>query len=310
MQLIRGLYNLRPQHQGCVATIGNFDGLHRGHQALLNQLKAYAREHQLPTLVILFEPQPQEYFVPQQAPPRLTTCREKLHYLKQANIDQVLVIRFSQQFCQLTAQTFIESILVRGLAIKALIVGDDFRFGRDRQGDYQLLAQAASRYGFQLARMTTLEIAGQRVSSSRIRKALAAADFTLAETLLGRPFSISGRVIHGRKLGQQLGIPTANIAVKRQRSPLQGVFVVQVRGLGPKAIQGIANIGNRPTLAGERLWLEAHLLAFNRSIYGQRVAVEFLHKVRAEQQFANLNRLKQQIIKDIQLAKAFFARAE
>jgi len=308
MEFIRGLHNLKPRHRGCVATIGNFDGVHLGHQAVIGQLAERAQELKLPTLVLLFEPQPQEFFRPEAAPPRLTRLREKIVALRRYSVDRVLCVRFNARFAALAAEDFIRRVLVEGLGVRYLVVGDDFRFGHDRRGDFAMLAEAGRRHGFQVVNMHPVNMDGARVSSTRIRAALAQADLATAEKLLGRPYRMCGRVAHGDKRGRTLGVPTANIYLHRKTTPLTGVFVVEMFGLAREPLPGVANIGTRPTVGGTRTLLEAHLLDFADDIYGAYVHVNFLHKLRAEMRFASLDELKARIAQDVAETRAFFAQ--
>lgn len=307
MELIRGFKNLKPKHRGCVATIGNFDGVHLGHQELLKKLVAKAQELQLPAVVITFEPQPNEYFFKEKIPPRLMRLREKINALAEANIDRILVLRFNQHLANLTAQQFVEEILLNGLAIKYLMIGDDFRFGHKRQGDFSLLQTYAKKYHFLLENMPTFSMQGERVSSSRVRHALEQGDLITAEKLLGRKFSMSGKVAHGDKRGRIIGFPTANIYLHRKAVPLAGVFTVKVYGINEKSINGVANVGTRPTVGGTRSLLEVHLFDFNQDIYGEHVTVEFLKKLRDEKKYDSFELLKQQIFKDAEQAKEYFS---
>ncbi|MHC2147195.1 bifunctional riboflavin kinase/FAD synthetase [Pseudomonas sp. 210_17 TE3656] len=304
MQLVRGLHNLRPQHRGCVATIGNFDGVHRGHQAILARLRERAVELGVPSCVVIFEPQPREYFAPDTAPARLARLRDKVALLAAEGVDRVLCLAFNQRLSKLSAAEFVDTILVDGLGVKHLEVGDDFRFGCDRVGDFEFLQQAGLSQGFTVEAAQTVELDGLRVSSTQVRQALATADFALAERLLGRPYRISGRVLHGQKLARQLGTPTANIQLKRRRVPLSGVYLVSVE-LDGKPWPGVANIGVRPTVSGDgSAHLEVHLLDYAGDLYGRRLTVEFHHKLREEQRFASLEALKSAIDADIAAARA------
>lgn len=308
MQLVRGLHNLRPQHRGCVATIGNFDGVHRGHQAILARLRERALELGVPSCVVIFEPQPREYFSPQTAPARLARLRDKLLLLGNEGVDLVLCLAFNQRLCKLSASEFVDTILVDGLGVKHLEVGDDFRFGCDRVGDFDFLTQAGSLQGFTVEAAQTVEMNGIRVSSTQVRKALAAADFESAGQLLGRPFCIEGRVLHGQKLARQLGWPTANVQLKRRRVPLTGVYLVSV-DIDGKTWPGVANIGVRPTVAGDgSAHLEVHLLDFAGDLYGRHLTVAFHHKLRDEQRFASLEALKSAIDADVAAARAHWAK--
>jgi len=306
-EFIRGLHNLRPEHKGCVATIGSFDGVHLGHQAILRQLIQVAREKNLPAVVIVFEPQPHEFFAGDKAPARLMRMREKLEALWAAGVDKVLCLHFNQELRSLSAEQFIDRVLVQGLAIKHLVVGDDFRFGCDRKGDFALLQIKGAELGFEVTDTHTLEIDGKRVSSTRIRHLLEAGDFAEAEKLLGKPYGIYGRVVYGKQLGRQLGVPTANVDLRRYRSPLHGVFAVTAIFKDGTQVQGVANIGVRPTVNGlKKPLLEVHLFNFSRDIYGVVIDVVFRHKLRDEQKFASLDELKAQLQTDISQAKAFF----
>jgi riboflavin kinase/FMN adenylyltransferase len=306
MQLVRGLQNLRPQHRGCVATIGNFDGVHRGHQAILARLRERADELGVPSCVVIFEPQPREFFGPDTAPPRLTRLRDKLALFAAAGVDRVLCLSFNRRLRELSAAEFVHTVLVQGLGVQHLEVGDDFRFGCDRAGDFAFLQQAAVVEGFTLEAASTVEIDGLRVSSTRVRESLAAADFPLAERLLGRPFQISGRVLHGQKLARQFGTPTANVQLKRRRVPLTGVYLVTVE-LDGQPWPGAANIGVRPTVQGDdSAHLEVHLLDFVGDLYGRRLTVAFHHKLRDEQRFASLEALKTAIHADVAAARALW----
>jgi len=306
MELVRGLHNLCPRHRGCAATIGNFDGVHRGHQAVLEQLSRRAAELQLPLTVITFEPQPREFLSPGSAPPRLTRLREKLETLGRLGVDRVVCLRFDTFLAGLPADDFIRVILVEGLAVRYLVVGDDFRFGRQRAGNFALLEQAGTRQGFPVAAMQTFDIDGSRVSSTRIRRALERGDLELAKTLLGRPYGMCGRVAHGDKRGRTIGFPTANIYLHRAVSPVAGVFAVELHGLPGAPLQGVANVGTRPTVDGTRSQLEVHLFDFDRDIYGCHVQVSFLRKLREEQRFDSFETLQTQIQRDAEQARAFF----
>lgn len=307
MEFIRGLHNIRSRHQGCVATIGNFDGVHRGHQAIIKQLKTKADTLSLPSLVMVFEPQPREFFAADSAPARLTTVREKSELLYELGVDRVLIIRFNRAFCSQSASEFCQDILLDGLGVKHLVVGDDFRFGSDRSGDFTFLQQFGKEHGFTVEDTDTHMIDDVRVSSTGVRNALESGDFQQAERLLGRPYGISGRVVHGDKIGRTLGVPTANVLLNRVKSPLHGVYAVSVEGVADKLLPAIANVGDRPTVKGTQLRLETHIFNFNQDIYSRRVHVLFHKKIREEQAFSGLDALKLQIEQDIANAKAFFA---
>ncbi|MCI4185798.1 bifunctional riboflavin kinase/FAD synthetase [Dickeya dianthicola] len=307
MQLIRGIHNLQACHYGCVLTIGNFDGVHRGHQALLERLKLEGQARGLPVMVMIFEPQPLELFAAEKAPARLTRLRDKVKYLAQAGVDYLLCVTFDASFAANHANTFISSLLVEKLGVKFLVVGDDFRFGAGREGDFLLLQKAGAEQNFEVISTTTFCSSGKRVSSTAVREALAQDDLVLAEELLGHPYSISGRVVHGNELGRTIGFPTANLPLKRQVSPVSGVYAVQVYGLGDAPLPGVANIGTRPTVTGDkRQQLEVHLLDVTLDLYGRHIDVVMCKKLRSEQRFASLDALKQQIANDVVAAREFF----
>jgi riboflavin kinase/FMN adenylyltransferase len=306
MQIFRGIP--RQALQSTVLTIGNFDGVHRGHQSLLARLVARARHAAMPAAVMTFEPHPREFFAPESAPARLTSLREKLALLAQAGVDQVYVCRFGARFAALTADEFIARVLVQGLSVRHLIIGDDFRFGKGRAGDFAMLGHAATQYRFGLEAMETVTVEeGERVSSSAVRDALQAGDLAHAQRLLGRPYSVAGRVIHGQKLGRRIGFHTANIQLKHNLSPLTGVFAVEVFVDDGAARNGVANLGMRPTVsAAPRATLEVHLFDFDGELYRSHLRVSFLHKLRDQVRFENLEALSRQIAQDVVDARAFF----
>jgi riboflavin kinase/FMN adenylyltransferase len=304
MRVFRG-YS-RPVPSPVVLAIGNFDGVHLGHAALVQQLAKAAARLQLAATVLTFEPHPREFFAPESAPARLTTLREKLELLADLGAAQAMVCPFNAAFAALSADDFIAQVLVRGLQIKHLIIGDDFRFGRGRSGDFALLQAAGQRFGFTVESMQSVLLDGERVSSSAVRRALAIGDMERAASLLGRPYIIDGRVAHGDKIGRQLGFATANIRIKHNPLPMSGVFAVEVSGLGDQPLPGVANLGIRPTLGGTRPLLEVHLFDFDRDIYGAHISVRFVHKLRDEQRFPNFDALKAQIAADAVAARAFF----
>lgn len=306
MELIRGLHNLRPRHQGSVVTIGNFDGVHRGHQVILSQLQAAGAALGLPDTVMIFEPQPQEFFQGDQAPARLMHWRDKVDALAAAGVARVLCVRFDEKFRALTARQFVQQLLVEGLGCRHLVIGDDFRFGCDRSGDFAVLQAAGREFGFVVNNTDTVVVAGDRVSSTRIRTALAAGDFALAETLLGRPYAISGHVTHGDKIGRTLGVPTANIPSRRRVSPVRGIFAVTVEGIGDAPLFGAASVGKRPTVHGLDERVETHLLDFAGDIYGKRIKVVFHHKLRNELKFGSLDELKLAMENDIADTRRYF----
>ena len=308
MELIRGRHNLQPHHRGCAVTIGAFDGVHLGHQSVLTHLRQQAVSLEVPTTVVTFEPLPREYLRPLEAPPRITTLRDKWPLLAECGVDRVLCLPFNEPLKQLSAREFVEEVFVSGLGVRYLAFGDDFRFGNRREGDLDYVRALADEFGYAVAPTPTLELGGDRVSSTRIRAALAEADFELAAQLLGRPFELAGRVLHGQKLGRQLDAPTANIALHRIRSPLQGVYAVRVCGGGLEEAPGVANVGVKPTI-GESLeaTLEVHVLEGSPDLYGERLTVRFRHKLRNEQKFPSLNALKASIAADKANARAWLA---
>ncbi len=291
----------RPQ----AVTIGNFDGVHLGHQAMLARLTARAASVGALPAVLTFEPHPREIFTPDSAPTRLTSLREKLEILRALGVAHVHVCRFTKPFAALSAEEFVQRILVQGLNARYVLVGDDFRFGAKRAGDFALLKQLGQTNGFEAEALHTVEAAGQRASSTAVREALAAGDMAMAAQLLGRPYSISGRVVGGDQLGRKIGYPTANIQLKHNKPPVKGIFAVRVQGLADGADwPGVASLGTRPTVhANGRPTLEVHLFNFNRSIYRQHLRVEFLHKLRDEAKFPDLDTLIAQIDRDAQQAR-------
>lgn len=315
MQLIRGFHNLanRPEFsKGCVLSIGNFDGVHFGHQNILARLIDKGLELDLPSVVMIFEPQPREFFAKKNGnptacntPARLMRLRDKLKYLEEAGVDFVLCVRFSEKFAQISAEDFIANLLVKRLKVRYLSVGDDFRFGVKRAGNFETLRNAGLKYRFAVEESQTHSFEEDRISSSLIREALQKDDLVLVEKLLGKHYSIAGRVAHGNKLGRTIGFPTANIMLNRLVTPIQGVFAVIVTTKDGK-FNGIANVGNRPTINGTKPLLEVHIFDFNRSIYGEAIEVSFVKKIRNEVKFENFAALKAQIRKDKAQAVEFF----
>ena len=300
-------------------TIGNFDGVHRGHQAMLALLINEARHRGVPSCVMSFEPHPRDHFArkagrPEAAPARVATLRDKLAELERCGIDHAVVVRFNESFAAMPAQAFISDVLVRGLKARYVLVGDDFSFGAKRTGNYAMLDAAGSSQGFDVARMMSYEVHGLRVSSSAVRDALAAGDMQRAESLLGRAYSISGHVVHGRKLGRELGFRTLNLRFGHPRPAASGIFVVQVHGLALQPLQGVASLGVRPTVedAG-RVLLEVHCLQWPATLgaeaaYGRCVRVDLLHKLHDELKYESLDALRVGIQRDTDEARAWFAR--
>jgi riboflavin kinase/FMN adenylyltransferase len=294
---------------GTGLTIGNFDGVHRGHRAMLDRLAAKARELRLPCSVLTFEPHPREFFSPSAAPARLSRLREKLELIAEAGIDRTHVLRFGARLAALAADRFIEDVLVRGLGVRWLLVGRDFRFGAKRSGDFALLESCAARLGFALEAMPEVMNAGERVSSSGVRAALAAGDLAAAARLLGRQYTMSGRVAHGEKLGRALGFPTANIVLRR-RPPLAGIFTVTAELEETHAVlRGVASVGRRPTVRENAPpLLEVHLFDWNGDLYGRHLRVKFLQKIRDEEKYGGLDALRSAIARDVQQAQDYFRK--
>ncbi len=306
MQLIRGLHNLTQPLSASAVTIGNFDGIHLGHQKVLKQLKSVASRYGLLATVMIFEPQPIEYFAPDKAPKRLARFREKLAYLKSQQIDYLLCLKFDQRLALLSAEDFVEQILVAQLNVRHLVIGDDFRFGRNRAGNFDLLQTLGQQYDFVVENADTLLIDGARVSSTRIRESIQHDDFKKAAQLLGRPYSLSGKIAHGRKLGRELGYPTINIKMGDNTLIVKGIFAVTVKGIDNRVLRGVASIGTRPTIDGVDTILEVFIFDFDQDVYGRCVEVEFLYKIRDEQKFKSLHELGINIENDVVQAKRYF----
>ena len=311
MELIRGLHNLREEHRGCAVTVGAFDGIHLGHQAVLGHLKSKANDMGLPSTVIVFEPLPREYFRPLEAPPRITNFRERLTFLAGTGVDRVLVLKFDESLRAMSAEQFIRRVFVEGLGAEYIALGDDFRFGNSREGDFAFAQAMSEKFGYEVHQTSTIELSGERVSSTRIRETLAEGGFQEAALLLGRPYTMTGRVEHGKKLGRELGSPTANIRIGRIRSPLAGVYVVLATGAGLDGVPGVANVGTRPTFNDSlQANLEVHILDVDGDFYGQRLTVEFLCKLREEKKYESLEALKAGIAADIKQARAWLSEHE
>ncbi len=304
MQLVRGLHNLKPDHHGCVATIGNFDGVHLGHQSVFRHLMEQGRALDLPTTVVTFEPQPREFFQPDNAPARLTRLREKLMAIEATGVQRVVVLEFNKRLAAMPADEFVQELLVKGLGARFLSVGDDFRFGRGRAGDFELLQSLGRQHGFAVENMNTYKLDADRVSSTRIRELLTLGDLETAAQCLGRAYRICGRVAHGHKRGRSIGFPTLNLDLHRRVTPLNGVFAVRVLGLDEQSLPGVANIGVRPMVTGDDHYLlEAHLFDFDRQVYGAHIQVEFVQKLREEERFESFEALRQQIWRDADAAR-------
>lgn len=315
MQIIEKTDGFREQHPGCVATIGKFDGVHTGHQLILEQLRSKATELGLPSMVILIEPHPEEFFAkqPQDCPARLSELEEKLALLEAQGVDFVFKLRFDEHLQRQSAQDYVESMLIDGLGIACLIIGNDFRFGNQRKGDFALLKEYGERFGFELIESASCIHEGVRISSTYVREQLQKGDFELVELLLNRPYGISGTVVKGQQLGRDLGFPTCNVRLNRKNLPLHGVYACDVKvdnvDMAERLLKGAANIGYRPTVSeGSKAILEVHLLDFDSDIYGERITVIFRHKIREERKFESLQALQTCIAIDVQTVREFFAK--
>ena len=302
MELIRGLHNLKSL-SGCVLTIGNFDGVHVGHQEILKKLVKKAKERGLPSLVISFSVTPETFFGRPKA--RINNFRDKHLLLESLGVDKHLLIRFNKSFSELGANEFVEKVLVEKTGMRYCFVGDDFRFGSGREGDFSMLKKMSLDFGFGLEKIIGVSVSGRRVSSSEIRKMLAEGDFKSAESFLGRPFSISGKVAHGAQIGRTIGFPTANIGIKRKLSPVLGVYSVHIEH-GSKTYTGVCNVGKRPTLGGAKILLEVFIFDFDQEIYGEYVNVIFRQKCRKEIKFGSFDELKKQIERDVEKSQGYF----
>ena len=303
MELIRGLDQLKPHHQPSVASIGNYDGVHLGHQHVIKTLLTKCQELEAPSMVITFEPLAKEFFAPESVT-RLSSIEDRANRLFELGVDRVLVIEFDADFASYTPNGFIQDVLVQGLGVKYLCVGDDFRFGKNREGDFSMLLEAGALFGFDVMAHDTFELDGNRVSSGRVRDALSQNDFDLAARLLGRRFAISGEVTKGRQLGRTIDFPTANIPLPGIKAPIAGVFAVIATHTEYGTLNGVANVGNRPTVNGQENRLEVHLFDFDADLYGQQLQVEFHSKIRDEIKFDSFDLLTQQIKLDAAKAKA------
>lgn len=310
-RLIRGLHNIKATDQRAVLTIGNFDGVHRGHQALLDLVKQRAQDQHTQSMVMIFEPQPLEFYMKDKLTvPRLTRLREKYQALAACKVDKVLVAYFNPPFANLSPRDFVKQILVQKLNINKLMVGEDFRFGHKRSGDIPQLQALAEEFGFSVEIITPILTDGERVSSTLLRQALTKGDHRQVEKYLGHPYRLSGRVVAGEQRGRAWGFPTANINLHRALTPIHGVYTVLVQGLGRHGLPGVANIGVRPTVDGSRILLEVHLLDFDQNIYGKQVMVEFCQKIRDEMKFENIDLLREQIKQDVATARDYFLTAQ
>ena len=303
MQLIRGLQNLKEQ-PGCVLTIGNFDGIHAGHQKIIRSLVTRAKSLGLPSVVISFSVPPESFFGRPKA--RLSSFRDKHLFLESLGVEKHLLIRFNKDFSQMSAQSFVEDVLLAKLKMRCCFIGDDFRFGKDRQGDYSMLENMAKTCDFVAQKVNRVTVNGKRVSSSEIRELLRQGEFSMAEELLGRPFAIGGRIMHGEKRGRTIGFPTINISIGRKLSPVLGVFAVLIE-LNKKTYQGVCNVGKRPTIGGEKTLLEVNIFDFDKNVYGEHAKVLFRHRIREEMKFESVQQLQSQIASDANIARRYFA---
>ena len=302
---------MEPFKNGCVLSIGNFDGIHLGHKAVIKKLVARGAALGLPVVIMIFEPQPLEYFLKDNEPPRLMRLREKVIQFATLPIDDLLLVRFNRDFADYDAEQFINDILIKKLNIKHLVIGDDFHFGKARRGNFALLKEKGKVYGFSVEDTGSYQSEGLRVSSTLIRDALSAGDLAQAERLLGHCYSVCGRVAHGDKRGRTIGYPTANIKMFRKNTPINGVFAVTMTGIDGLEFEGIANVGTRPTVDGDsRVILETHLFDFDKEIYGRYVEVHFKQKIRDEMRFQSMEQLKAQIVKDVAEAKNIFIQSK
>ncbi|MEM7078151.1 MAG: bifunctional riboflavin kinase/FAD synthetase [Pseudomonadota bacterium] len=307
MEIISGVHNIRPRHHGCVITMGNFDGVHRGHQHLIAQLCEQGARQGVPSALVTFEPQPREFFAGAQVPPRLTRLREKVVLLERAGLDRLVLLPFNERTAKTPPEWITHQLFDELLGARYVQVGDDFRFGRNREGDYAMIAAAGAALGYTVGRADTLYDGDVRVSSTLVREVLAGGDFATAERLLGHEYFIMGRVVYGRQLGRQLGVPTANIRLQRYKAALEGVYCVTVNGVGERVYNGIANIGVRPTVDGKEPLLEVHLFDFQGDLYNRLLSVTFKQKLRDEQAFESIDALKAQIDRDLVSAREWFA---
>lgn len=308
MRLIRGLSHLEPFKNGCVLTIGNFDGLHLGHQTVIKKLAERGHMLGLPVVVMVFEPQPLEYFLGDNAPSRLMCLREKVIKFAKLPVDNLLIVRFNRHFANCDAEQFIDDVLIKKLNVKHLVIGDDFHFGKARRGNFAMLKEKGEHYGFSVEDTGSYEVEGLRISSTIIRDALGSGDLAQAEKLLGHCYSVCGRVAHGDKRGRTIGYPTANIRMFRKNTPVNGVFAVTMTGIDGVEFEGVANVGTRPTVDGDsKVILETYLFDFDKEIYGRYVEVHFKQKIRDELRFQSLEQLKAQIEKDVAEAIKIFA---
>ena len=306
MEFVRGEHNITSRHYGCVASVGNYDGIHIGHQQVIHSLVARGRKMQLPVTIISFEPHPLEFFVPDAAPSRLMSVRDKIEVLKLHKVDRFCCLRFNHQLANTEPEEFIEDLLIAKLGVRHIVVGDDFRFGRNRRGNFDMLLAYGRTHNIEVLRTEAVEIGTERVSSTRIREYLKAGNFAQASRLLGRDYSMSGRIVRGDGNGRNWGFATANVQLKVQKPPLSGVFVVEADLVDGNAYPAVASLGVRPTIGGTTNVLEVHLLDFDSNLYGQWLRVRYLQKLRDEIKFASVEKMCEQIQQDIMRTREYF----
>ena len=309
MEFIRGEHNIAARHHGCVASVGNYDGLHPGHRKVIKSLVDRGRDLNLPVTIVSFEPHPLDFFVPDAAPPKLMTVREKIEALKELNVDHFCCLRFNHRLANTEPENFVEDLLIAKLGVRYVVVGDDFRFGRNRRGNFEMLRSICRRYDVEVSKMETIEFDGERISSSRIRDCLAAGNIGLANRILGRDFSMSGRIVRGNGNARNWGFATANIKIEVSKPAVSGIFVVEVDLPDKNSLPGVASLGFRPTIGGDTQLLEVHLLDFDRNIYGQRIRVRFQKKLRDEIKFSSIEKMCEQIQQDIATTRIYFTQA-
>jgi riboflavin kinase / FMN adenylyltransferase len=308
MELVRGLHNISRRHQGCVLTVGNYDGVHLGHQKMIGVLKARAAELRSTATVLVFEPSSKEFIDPEGAPPRLTRWREKFLALAAQGVDRLVTLRFDEYMRAMTHECFVDELIVEGLGTRHMVVGNDFRYGCNAGGTIDSLRAAGEARGFGVEQIAPFVFDGVRVSSTAVRERLGSSDFAGAERLLGRPYRMLGRVVQGRQLGRTLGFPTANLRLMRRKPPIQGVMAVRVFGIEPKALPGVASLGTRPTVDGTGMLLEVHVFDFAGDLYGREIEVEFVAKLRDEVKFESLDALTQQMKHDAAQAREVLSK--
>jgi riboflavin kinase/FMN adenylyltransferase len=308
MELVRGLHNISRRHQGCVLTVGNYDGVHLGHQKMIGVLKSRAAELRSTATVLVFEPSSKEFIDPEGAPPRLTRWREKFLALAAQGVDRLVTLRFDEYMRAMTHECFVEELIVEGLGTRHMVVGNDFRYGCNAGGTIDNLRAAGEAHGFGVEQIAPFVFDGVRVSSTAVRERLAGSDFAGAARLLGRPYRMMGRVVHGTELGRKLGFPTANLRLMRRKPPVQGVMAVRVFGIEPKPMQAVASLGTRPTVDGKNMLLEVHVFDFAGDLYGREIEVEFVAKLRDEVKFDSLDALTVQMRSDAAQAREVLSK--